>query len=168
MWVLRHAKAASQGPDDHSRVLTARGRRQAAAVGNQLAAARVPGAETPRLVLSSSARRAVQTAELVVAALEDRVELVVECALYSADADDVIEIMRGLDDDVASVMVVGHNPTMHELALGLLDGEDTEGKARLEGGFPTAALAVTAVPAGSWPAVSLGSATLLALRTPDV
>ncbi len=168
MWVLRHAKAASQGPDDHGRALTARGRRQAAAVGSHLVAAPVPGAETPRLVVSSSARRAVQTAELVVAAFEDHVELVVERALYGADADDVIEIMRGLDDDVASVMVVGHNPAMHELALGLLDGEDTEGRARLEGGFPTAALAVTAVPAGSWAAVSLGSATLLELRTPDV
>jgi len=165
--VLRHAKAASQGPDDHGRALTARGRRQAAAVGGYVAGASVRGALAPALVLSSSARRAVETAEIVAAALDPPVELVVERALYSADVDDAVEIVRGLVDDAASVMVVGHNPTMHELALGLLDARDTAGRARLEGGFPTAALAVTAVPTDSWARVTLGSATLLALHTPD-
>ena len=65
MWMLRHAKAASQGPDDHSRALTARGKRQAAAVGAYLDGGPVPAAPTPELVLSSSARRAVETSELV-------------------------------------------------------------------------------------------------------
>jgi phosphohistidine phosphatase len=167
VWVLRHAKATSQGPDDHGRVLTARGRRQAAAVGSGLARNPVPTAPTPRLVLSSSARRAVQTAELVVAELEPGVELVVERALYGADPDDVIDILRGLDDDDSSVMVVGHNPTMHELALGLLDGEDTEAATVLEPGFPTAALAVLGVADDAWATVTLGSATLVALRTVD-
>ncbi len=165
--MLRHAKATSQGPDDHGRVLTARGRRQAAAVGSQLARDPVPTAQTPRLVLTSSARRAVQTAELVVAELEVGVELMVERALYGADPDDVIDILRGLDDDVTSVMVVGHNPTMHELALGLLDGEDTEAVTVLERGFPTAALAVLGVTDHVWTTVTLGSATFLDLRTVD-
>ncbi len=165
--MLRHAKAASQGPDDHSRVLTARGRRQATAVGTDLARTPVRGMETPRLVLASSARRAVETAELVVAQLGSGVELVVERALYGADADAVVDILRGLADDVASVMVVGHNPTMHELAVGLLDGEDTEAATVLERGFPTAALAVLGVSDDSWATVTLGSATFLGLRTVD-
>jgi phosphohistidine phosphatase len=117
--------------------------------------------------LTSSARRAVQTAELVVAELEVGVELMVERALYGADPDDVIDILRGLDDDVTSVMVVGHNPTMHELALGLLDGEDTEAVTVLERGFPTAALAVLGVTDHVWTTVTLGSATFLDLRTVD-
>lgn len=132
-----------------------------------MAGDRVTGASVPELVLSSSARRAVQTAELVIAELEPRVELVVERALYEADADDVVEIVRTFGGDATSVMVVGHNPTIHELAVLLLDDGDVDGRTRLERGFPTAALAVTAVPAGPWTRLSLGSGTLLALRTPD-
>jgi phosphohistidine phosphatase len=165
VWVLRHAKAASQGHDDHSRPLTARGRRQAAEVGSYIAGDPVPAVSVPELVLSSSARRAVQTAELVIAGFEPHVELVVEHALYGAGPDDVVEIVRALGGDAPSVMVVGHNPTVHELALLLVDGEDVDGRARLDRGFPTAALAVTAVPAPSWDRLSLGSATLLALHT---
>ncbi len=163
--MLRHAKAASQGPDDHSRPLTARGRRQATDVGSYVAGDPVPATSVLDLVLSSSARRAVQTAELVMAELGARAELVVEPALYGADADDVVEIVRGLGADAASVMVVGHNPAAHELAVLLLDDEDVEGGARLDRGFPTAALAVIALPAPTWARLSLGSGTLLALRT---
>jgi len=164
--VLRHAKAASQGPDDHSRPLTARGRRQATDVGSYVAGDPVPAASVPELVLSSSARRAVQTAELVMDVLGARAELVVEPTLYGADADDVVEIVRSLGGDAASVMVVGHNPTAHELVVLLLDDEDVEGRARLNRGFPTAALAVIALPAPTWTRLSLGSGTLLTLRSP--
>jgi phosphohistidine phosphatase len=167
LWVLRHAKAASQGLDDHSRPLTARGTRQAAEVGSYLARSEVAGVRTPELVLSSSARRAVQTAELVVAALAPEVELVVEPSLYQAGADDIIEMLRLLDGDASSVLVVGHNPTVHDLVLLLLDDEDTEGRARLRQGFPTAALAVAALSTSSWARVAPGTATLLELRTPD-
>jgi phosphohistidine phosphatase len=164
--VLRHAKAASHEGDDHSRPLTARGRRQAAEVGAQIASTPVAAARRPELVVSSSARRARQTAELVVAELEPGVELMVERALYGAAPDDVVEIIRELGAETSSVMVVGHNPTVHELALGLLVTGDRAGRARLEQGFPTAALAAVAVPVEAWTALSMGSATLLELRTP--
>ncbi len=163
--MLRHAKAASQGPDDHGRPLTARGRRQATDVGAYVAGDPVPAAPVPELVLSSSARRAVETAELVKAELAVRAELVVEPALYGADADDVVEIVRGLGGDADSVMVVGHNPTVHELAVLLLDDEEVDGRARLDAGFPTAALAVIAMTAPTWTRLAPGSGTLLALRT---
>jgi phosphohistidine phosphatase len=166
VWVLRHAKAGAHGPDDHSRPLTARGTRQATDVGRHLAEAPVPGLTVPELVLSSSARRAVQTAELVVAELTSPVELVVERRLYTADADDVVEVIRALGGDASSVLVVGHNPTFHELALVLLEPGDA-GRARLETRFPTAALAGVAVPTPSWARLSLGTGTLLELRTPD-
>ncbi len=165
MWVLRHAKAASQGPDDHSRPLTARGTRQATDVGRYLAGAPIADRPVPGLVLSSSARRALQSAELVMAQMPSTVELVVERRLYTADADDVAELLRELASDEPSVLVVGHNPTLHEFALLLVDPEDP-GRARLEQGFPTAALAVAAVPAPGWPQLALGTGTLLDLRTP--
>jgi len=166
VWVLRHAKAGAHGQDDHSRPLTARGTRQATDVGRYLAAGPVPGLAVPELVVSSSARRAVQSAELVVAQLTSPVELVVEHRLYSADPDDVVEVIGELGGDARSVLVVGHNPTVHELALLLLEPTDV-GRSRLEKGFPTAALAVVAVPTPSWARLSLGTGTLLELRTPD-
>jgi phosphohistidine phosphatase len=165
VWVLRHAKAAAHGPDDHSRRLTARGTRQATEVGSYLARAPLAGFPVPELVLCSSARRAVQTAELVMSQLVTPVELAVERRLYSADADDVIEIVRDHGGDVPSVLVVGHNPTLQELALLLLERDDA-GRARLEEGFPTAALAVVAVPVTSWARLTLGTGTLIELRTP--
>jgi phosphohistidine phosphatase len=166
VWVLRHAKAAAHGQDDHSRPLTARGTRQATDVGRHLARVPVSGFPVPELVLSSSARRAVQTAELVVAQLTSPVEIAVEQRLYMADADDVVELIRELGRDASSVLVVGHNPTFHELALLLLEPGDA-GRTRLEKGFPTAALAVVAVSTPSWARLSLGTGTLLELRTPD-
>jgi phosphohistidine phosphatase len=166
VWVLRHAKAAAHGQDDHSRPLTARGTRQATDVGRHLAGMPFSGFPVPELVLSSSARRAVQSAELVVAQLASPVELVVERRLYTADADDVVELIRELGGDAPSVLVVGHNPTLHEVALLLLEPEDA-GRTRLEKGFPTAALAVVSVPTPSWGRLSLGTGTLLELRTPE-
>jgi len=166
VWVLRHAKATAHGPDDHSRVLAPRGLRQATAVGRSVAADPVDGAPVPVLVLCSSARRAVQTAELVVAALADRTDLEVERGLYEADADDIVDRLRLVHDEVVSVMVVGHNPTLHDLALLLLDPQDAAGRSRLEAGFPTAALAVVGIPAPSWGKLSMGTGRLLALRTP--
>ncbi len=164
--MLRHAKAASQGIDDHSRPLTARGKRQAAEVGVSLARDRLATAPTPRLVLSSSARRALRTAELVVAELEGPVELVVERGLYSAGPSDVVDLLRLVDDDAPSVMVVGHNPTVHALVFDLLRADDEAARARLEQGFPPASLAVVEVPSPSWECLGTGSGTLLELRRP--
>jgi phosphohistidine phosphatase len=165
VWVLRHAKAAAHGPDDHGRRLTARGTRQATEVGSYLARAPLAGFPVPELVLCSSARRAVQTAELVMAQLVTPVELAVERRLYSADVDDVVEIVRAESGDVPSVMVVGHNPTLQELAFDLLEPDD-DGRVRLEERFPTAALAVVAVPVASWARLTLGTGTLIELHTP--
>jgi len=164
--VLRHAKAASQGRDDHSRPLTTRGTRQATDVGTYLAHASIAGAAAPALVLSSSARRARQTAELAMAQLDPHTPLLVERGLYHADADDVIEILRERGGDAPSILVVGHNPTLHDLALLLVGDDDDEGRTRLERGFPTAALAVLGLGSPTWARLSARTATLLELRTP--
>jgi phosphohistidine phosphatase len=77
----------------------------------------------------------------------------------------VVEIVRDESGDVASVLVVGHNPTLQELALELLERDD-DGRARIEQGFPTAALAVVAVPVASWARLTLGTGTLIDLHIP--
>ena len=164
VWVMRHAKAGTHVDDDHARPLVGRGRRQATAVGRYLDAGPVPGVGAPCTVLCSSARRARQTAELVTAELSGGAELLIESALYDADPDDVVDRLRLLDDDVAGVLVVGHNPTMHELAA-LLVSPDRDGeRARVEERFPTAALACVGVDLVSWPALAMGEGRLLDLH----
>lgn len=164
LWVLRHAKAEPHVADDHGRNLTGRGRRQCAELAAHLAEGGRAEA-LPPLVLCSSAARARQTAELVLEALGAVSKLQIEPALYQAGVADVLELVRLVDDDVPSVMVVGHNPTLEELMWELVEDE-AAGRDRLRGGMPTCTLAVAGLPAPSWEALSPGTGHLLSLYTP--
>jgi len=64
------------------------------------------------------------------------------------------------------VMIVGHNPTFHELALLLVSPDDDDGRARLEAGFPTAALAIVALDVERWAEVMAGCGRLEELFLP--
>jgi len=163
VWVLRHAKATAHAEEDHGRPLAPRGRRQASEVGHYLDDGAIPTA-APATVLTSSARRARQTAELVVAELSGGAELVVERALYDAGPDDVVDRLRLLDDDVAAVLVVGHNPTVQELAALLVSPARTGERARVEARFPTAALACVGVDLATWEGLAMGEGRLLDLH----
>ena len=130
LMLLRHAKAESGGRDrDHERELTGKGRKQAAAVGRWLAE---HGAR-PDLVWCSTAARARQTWEGVASQLPSSVEVVYDRAWYDADVDDSVLMLRQAPADTRSLMVVGHNPTIEQLAAELM-GEGRE--------FPTGALAI--------------------------
>jgi phosphohistidine phosphatase len=163
LWVLRHAKAEPHRPEDHGRRLAARGRRQCAEVAEHLAGL---AKGRPKLVLSSSATRALETAEGVVDALGRKARIVVEPKLYRADADDVLDVVREVDDAHDAVMVVGHNPTLLDLVELLLDSSDAAGRAQLSHGLPTAALAVVASDAGRWAELSFGAGRLRSLYVP--
>jgi phosphohistidine phosphatase len=161
LWILRHGKAASKSSDgdDHSRPLTGRGRRQTTEVAAFLTTQLAAGRPLPDLVLSSSAARARATAEPVHAALGPSVPLDIESALYGADPDDIVTRLRLLPDETTAVMIVGHNPTFHDLALLLLSAGDPDPRARLEA-FPTAALALLALDLPTWSALAPGSGRL--------
>ncbi len=125
--VMRHAKAQSASADDHERRLTDRGEKDAGAAGEWLAAA----GWGPELLLVSSAARARQTAELVATALGSAPELVVIDELYDADAPEVLRICtERVGADVGCAAVVGHNPTMVELALLLMESDAHEVRLR--------------------------------------
>lgn len=169
LWILRHAKAAPGGPggDDHGRPLTPRGHRQGNALGALLPSMAAAGRVLPTVVLCSTARRARETADDVVPWLGDGVRVEVERGLYDADVDDVLELVRLVPDDAASVMVVGHNPTLHDLAFDLLAPDDEQGRRRLDAGFPTAALAIVRVDVDTWPGLGPGTGTLETLVVPE-
>jgi len=162
LWVLRHAKAVPHSPAAYERKLAARGRRQCVELADHLSALK---GSKPRLVLTSSAARALQTAEGVIGALPGA-EIEVERDLYLADPDDVVKLVRLADDAHAHVMVVGHNPTALELLLLLLDPDDAKGRQQLDVGLPTAALARVRFDAKHWGQVSPGQGRLVDLYIP--
>lgn len=162
--LLRHAKSSWDDPKlpDHARPLNPRGRRAAESVREALAGL----ALRPDLVLVSSARRTLQTIE----ALEpwDPAPAVVPLdALYLASAADLLATLQSATRDAACVLLVSHNPGLHDLAL-LLSGPDSDpdALARLEEAYPTAALAVFSLP-GAWPDLAPAGATLRRFVRPE-
>lgn len=157
LYIFRHAKAAPEGREgDAERPLAKRGRKAAAAMGDYLAGLQPP----PRLVLCSTARRTRETLDEILPVLEPGPHVLYEEGLYLAGAGRLLERLQRLPDSAASVLVIGHNPGLHQLVTGLAkDGE------ALAEGFPTAALAVLRI-AGPWSALEPHQAKLIDYRTP--
>jgi phosphohistidine phosphatase len=174
LWLLRHAKAVADPPpggDDFDRVLAPRGRRDAQALGQLVAqhgTGPAPGGEPPpQMALVSPAARTMATAELVLAGVTPHPRRLAPSNLYGGDPEDVLRHLRSLDDGVKSAMVVGHNPTAHALALGLLDLDDKEGRdVVVRRGFPTCALGIYRLDIARWADVEGQCAVLSALLIP--
>ena len=175
LWLLRHAKTETDPPPggtDFNRVLAPRGLRDAAALG-RLFAGGAPGLGLPRSVpmpavaLVSPAARTAATADLVVAEMASPPEVRHEKVLYNADPDDVLEEVRSLEDGVRAAMVVGHNPTAHELSQAFIAPSDKKGLGlAARRGFPTCALGIYRFRVGHWREVGLREAKLVALLVP--
>lgn len=160
LYLLRHAKSSWADPTlaDRERPLAQRGRRDAKRVAKHL---RRLGCE-PELVLCSSAARTRETVELMRPALGGST-VMLEQELYAASTDELLARIRLVPDPVASVMLIGHNPGLHQLALALASaGDELE---RLEAKFPTAALA-TLTFSESWSRLAPAEATLAAYVVP--
>lgn len=138
--LLRHGKAEASAASgkDFDRSLTGRGRRDALIVAKALDGAGV----RPDLVLVSPAARAAQTWEVMADVFpRARVEQVPE--LYEINPDAILSLARSEGQAAGTVMVVGHNPGLGQLAAWLAqDAPPGEAKTRILDGFPTAAAAV--------------------------
>lgn len=122
----------------------------------------------PDIVLVSSARRTLQTLE----ALEpwDETPLVETMdALYMATPQHLLKVLQDIAETVRSVLLLGHNPGLHELALLLAGGKEAARaephSSRLAEGFPAAALAEFALP-GQWRSLRPGGVRLLRFLAP--
>jgi phosphohistidine phosphatase len=155
--LLRHAKSSWDEPwlADHDRPLTARGRRAATRIGRYL---REAGAE-PELILCSTARRARDTLAL----LELASPASVEGELYGASANALLERFRETSDELHSLLLVGHNPGIQDVAV--LLAADGSLRTELGSGFPTAALATLTFD-GSWRKLRAGACELVAFVKP--
>ena len=161
LYLLRHAKSSWKDTSlpDHDRPLAGRGRRATQAITRYL---REQGIE-PELVLCSTARRARETLEGIEPAL-GTAALCLEDDLYAAGAPDLLERLRSVPDDVESVMLIGHNPGLHELALGLARPSSTASELAVK--YPTGALAILVFSASTWHALDYDTAELVDLLRP--
>lgn len=138
--LLRHGKAEADAPSgrDFDRALTGRGRRDTEIVARALCEAGL----APDLVLVSPAARAAQTWEAA-APVFPRAQVEEVAALYHSTPHEIFALARSEGEQVATVMVVGHNPGLGQLAAWLAqDSPDGQDRSRIMDGFPTAAAAV--------------------------
>ena len=162
LYLLRHAKSSWDDPDlpDRDRPLAPRGRRAARKLADHLRRAGI----APALVLCSSARRATETLDAIVPALEPAPDVRVEEELYGASAAELVRRLQAIPADVASALLIGHNPSIQSAALALARGED-QLVAQLRDKMPTGALATLELD-GEWSAAAAGTARLVSLVVP--
>jgi phosphohistidine phosphatase len=155
--LLRHAKSSwdDRTLADHERPLAPRGLKASQRIAAHVRKAGI----APELVLCSSALRTRQTLAALLPVLGGNVEIRLEEALYGAGLHEVLARVREVDDAVSSLLVIGHNPTLHELALFL------SGHAESLDRFPTGALASLEVPT-AWADLGEGGAELAGLVVP--
>src|SRR5205823_11558903 len=114
---------------------------------------------TPQLVLCSSAVRAVQTWESIRGALPPDIDVEVSEDVYQADARSLLHLLNQVPEAVASVLVIGHNPAIEELARRLGGTGDTSAFDKMTAKYPTGGLA-TLTFEGSWSELTSGGAHL--------
>jgi phosphohistidine phosphatase len=156
LFLVRHAKSSWDDATlpDKERPLNDRGMRDAPRVGARLAKRDVK----PDLILSSPARRALTTAQIVARKLGYKIgDIVVDERLYAAAPDDLLEVINGLGDKPKQVMLFGHNPGLTELA-DRLSGKITD--------MPTCAVAEFVFDIKSWSNVGSREPVKARLHTP--
>ena len=161
LYLLRHAKSDWDDPAlaDRDRPLAPRGRKAASALAGHIERSGI----SPALVLCSPARRTMDTLRLISGSFRDPVEILVEEELYGAGMGELLRRLRKVDETTPSVMLIGHNPAIHELAVALARSVDD--LEQLKRKFPTGAMATLAVP-GAWTDLGADPADLLEFALP--
>ena len=150
MYVLRHTKSSwdDDTVSDYDRPLAPRGIRDGKRLARHIADANI----RPDIVLCSSATRAQQTLASVASSLGAPVVRMLD-ELYGADVAEIVDLVHQLDDEYSTVLIIGHNPCVAELAQA-----DTK--------FPTGALATLRWDVERWEDILAGEAEVLSIVTP--
>ncbi len=149
--VVRHAKSSWDFPDieDSQRPLLDKGKKRTKKVLDHLIKLRF---HKPDLIISSHAVRAYETARMVARGLEYPENHIVQSkTLYEGDKDLITEQLYGLDDDIMSVMVVGHNPALTYFVNQWLE-EPIEW-------LPTSGIVVLKIPVNHWSEIDMHKAS---------
>lgn len=163
--LLRHAKSSWDDTtlDDFDRPLNKRGTKAATLIGTHIAS----HALIPDLVLCSTAVRTRATLALVLNELPGEAPRVVyDQSLYLAEADTLLQRLRAVEPHKRTVLLVGHNPGIHALALELTGNGPRADLQALAMQFPTAALAHLSFDADNWRRIAPASGTLVEFVSP--
>ena len=120
LYIVRHGKSAWGDPDlkDHDRILLPKGIKKTGKIANFLLGKKIK----PELLISSSAKRAVETAVILAKKLNYPEENIkTESNIYYQGTDFLFDLLHALPDEISSVMLVGHNPTFSNFANKFLD-----------------------------------------------
>ena len=147
LYLLRHAKSdwGEAGLPDEDRPLAPRGLRACQTLGRLFAT--LP---PPELAYVSSARRTQETYALTATAWTSTPALDVRAALYLASATRWLRTVAVTDPAIERVLLVGHNPGLHQLVLDLARDDGSEARELAEQHFPTGAFAELAFDLSTW------------------
>ncbi len=151
LFLLRHAKAGAEGPDDKRRRLIARGREDAVRMGHFLSTYAID------VALCSTASRTRETLGLILPQLAPHPAVHYLDELYLAESETILALVRRAHDTAGALMIVGHNPGLEECAQALVHPPD-ERKLRKRYSsmcekFPTGTLAIIDFEAEHWSAI---------------
>ena len=148
LMLLRHAKAvaAEAGTTDRDRGLTPRGRNDALKIGKYMA----HHALLPTRAIVSTARRTRETWERVLSTFPQPCPSDYLDELYDARPEDILGAIREVDGSPPTLLVVGHNPGVHELARLLIASGEVEAREQLNEGLPTSGLAIIDFAGDRW------------------
>lgn len=162
--LLRHAKSDWDDPvaRDFDRPLNRRGEKAAELMG-QFARSRGMRFD---LLVASPALRVVQTLEMFFVGYGDTIEPRWDRRIYLASAPTLFDVIRDLPDSADSVLLAGHNPGLEEVILDLVPDGASPLRDDVEVKFPTASIAVLALPIDRWAAAQPNLATLDSFTRP--
>lgn len=161
--LLRHAKSDwPDGIDDHERPLAERGRRASPLMAKYMAREGL----VPDFVVVSSARRTIETWELLRPAFGDHIRWREEPRIYEAPARVILDVVRSAEPKIGTLLIVGHNPGLHDAALQLAGKGREPDATRLGQKYPTAGLAVIDFKAKHWSDLADQSGELERFVTP--
>jgi phosphohistidine phosphatase len=155
--LLRHGKSSWSDSTlaDIDRPLAQRGERASRRIAKYMRRKKI----RPELVLCSTSVRTRQTLDAIQPSLDKGCPVELLPQLYAASETELLQRLQALPGSVGSVMLIGHNPGLHDLALVLASrGADLP---QLKEKFPTGALATLVVHRESWAALSPGDAELV-------
>lgn len=163
LMLLRHAKSDwPSGVDDHERPLAKRGRRASPAMGNYMAREGL----VPELAVISTARRTRETWELTRPCFPRSIVQHNERRIYEASAASILDVIHETDIEVHTLLLVGHNPGLQDLALELIAKASQPDLARLRGKYPTGGLVVIDFDIEAWSQMAAASGRLERFETP--
>ena len=162
--LLRHAKAerSQPGQRDRDRRLADRGRRDAPVIGGYLRTQNL----IPDAVAVSPATRTRETWDLIAKAFQDLPDPAWDERLYDATPDDILAVIQDTPPKAGTLLVIGHNPGLYELAVWLIASGHADAQDRLTEALPTAGLAAIEFTADAWTKLRPQSGRLERFVTP--